>query len=248
MFSRLNENEKLKVLSSPSSFLLLSLNQSWLWGLPNTLNQKKRCTKKQLTINTLGIMTQENIWKQTTHTNIVAPSPLYRPKKSFFSAYGTEYTLVIDRISMGKNKHNPFRSQTDKETLIRSREELKHVARRVLTRSRGYVAEAAVNQIPFPKSSNSSILFKFGSVWFKLFYIYINTKKKNFTQFRISNSFLRKKFVSYTKFTLIWWKPSNVWKCVKQLHHVYVNTCHIYKVNDYMVTTSQSGLIDFKLS
>ena len=30
-----------------------------------------------------------------------------------------------------------------------------------------------------------------------------------------------------------------------KLHHVYVNTCHIYELNDYMVATSQFGLIDF---
>ena len=34
----------------------------------------------------------------------------------------------------------------------------------------------------------------------------------------------------------------------QQLHDVYVNTCHIYEVNDYMMPTSQSGLIDFMLS
>ena len=34
----------------------------------------------------------------------------------------------------------------------------------------------------------------------------------------------------------------------QQLHEVYVNTCHMYEVNNNMVATSQSGLIDFKLS
>ena len=34
----------------------------------------------------------------------------------------------------------------------------------------------------------------------------------------------------------------------QQLHEVYVNTCHMYEVNNNMVTTSQSSLIDFKLS
>ena len=35
-------------------------------------------------------------------------------------------------------------------------------------------------------------------------------------------------------------------KMCQQLHGVYVNTYHIYEVNDYMVGTSQSGLIDFR--
>ena len=37
-------------------------------------------------------------------------------------------------------------------------------------------------------------------------------------------------------------------KMYQQLYRVYVNTCHIYEVNDYMVGTSQSGLIDFNQS
>ena len=37
-------------------------------------------------------------------------------------------------------------------------------------------------------------------------------------------------------------------KMYQQLYRVYVNTCHIYEVNDYMVRTSQSDLIDFNKS
>ena len=40
-------------------------------------------------------------------------------------------------------------------------------------------------------------------------------------------------------------------QCIRmceRLHRVYVNTYHIYEINDNMVATSQSGLIDFKLS
>ena len=37
-------------------------------------------------------------------------------------------------------------------------------------------------------------------------------------------------------------------KMCQQLHEVYVNTYHMYEVNNNIVATSQSGLIDFKLS
>lgn len=35
-------------------------------------------------------------------------------------------------------------------------------------------------------------------------------------------------------------------KMCPELHHVYVNACYIYKINAYMVATSQLDLIDFK--
>ena len=37
-------------------------------------------------------------------------------------------------------------------------------------------------------------------------------------------------------------------KICQQLHEVYVNICHMYEVNNNMMATSQSDLIDFKLS
>ena len=36
-------------------------------------------------------------------------------------------------------------------------------------------------------------------------------------------------------------------KIGQQLHEVYVNTCHMYEVNNNMVATLQSGLTDLKL-
>ena len=37
-------------------------------------------------------------------------------------------------------------------------------------------------------------------------------------------------------------------KMYQQLYGFYINTCHIYEINDYMVGTSKSDLIDFNQS